>query len=118
MVVLEGLLLNTLKQSLLTMCATPRPVHTVLTNKGFQRNHPRKQKAINLKRKKLHSQKDRVERMLNFKASILQARRNPTTEWSSGERPSPHNIILKKHPENWYAIYKILYFLSFLRPLL
>lgn len=44
--------LNTLNQSLLAMCSTPRPVHTVLTNKGFQRKPPRKQKAVNLKRKK------------------------------------------------------------------
>lgn len=43
---------NTLKQSLLTVCSTPCPVHTVLTNKGFQRKPPRKLKAVNLKKKK------------------------------------------------------------------
>lgn len=47
--VLEGLS-QPLKHSSLTMCSMPRPVHTVLI-KASQENHPRKQKAVHLKRK-------------------------------------------------------------------
>lgn len=41
--------LNTLKQSLLTLCSTPRPVHTVLTNTGFQRKPPKEAESCKFK---------------------------------------------------------------------
>lgn len=44
--------LNTLKQSLLTLCSTPRPVHTVLTNTGFQRKPPKEAESCKFKEEK------------------------------------------------------------------
>lgn len=108
--VLEGLS-QPLKHSSLTMCSMPRPVHTVLTNKGFPRKPPKEAESCTFKEETVKSQKDRARRMLRVTA--------PTPE--AGSAPQARGRIhrtLKNHPKNWYGrLYDTLRSLSFPSPL-
>lgn len=93
------------------MCSMPRPVHTVLTNKGFPRKPPKEAESCTFKEEKVKSQKDRVRRMLRVTAPTPEARNAPQA------RGRIHRT-LKNHPKNWYGrLYDTLLSLSFPSPL-
>lgn len=93
------------------MCSMPRPVHTVLTNKGFPRKPPKEAESCTFKEEKVKNQKDRVRRMLRVTAPTPEARNAPQA------RGRIHRT-LKNHPKNWYGhLYDTLLSLSFPSPL-
>lgn len=78
--VLAGHLSQHLEARLAPQCAQClAPVHTVTTNKGFQKRTPKEAESCKFKEEKtkVSSQKDRTERMLNLKVPTLQARKTP-----------------------------------------
>lgn len=80
MTVLAGHLSQHLEARLAPQCAQClAPVHTVTTNKGFQKKTPKEAESCKFKEEKtkVSSQKDRTERMLNLKVPTLQARKTP-----------------------------------------
>lgn len=60
--------LNALKQSLLTLCSTPRPVHTVLTNAGFQRQPPKEAESCEFKEEKSQQSEGQGRKNVKFQS--------------------------------------------------